>query len=251
MFYQNSIVQFEPAKLRGSKGDAVKEILFYSNQPVLAAGLGASLAGLPEFRLAAVGTTIPQLLDYIRVTPAALILIDLTAELTLEALKKVQSEAHRIPVVLWVEGVCTEFAAQVVGMGVRGILRKTISLEQHLQCIQSVAAGELWLEKILTDQILSTKRVNLTQRERDLLGLLAQGLRNKEMAHALGITEGTVKVYLSHLFRKVGVSDRLELALFALRNVIGPRALEPSSLLPAEAGPAPLFMPGFLSRPAA
>ena len=231
----------------------LKDILLYSNQPVLAAGLHASLAGLPGFRLAAVGRTIQEVIEHIRATPASLILIDLTTEMTLEGLKQIHSEARRIPVVLWVESVSIEFAAQVIGMGVRGILRKTISLDLHVKCLQSVAAGELWLEKILTDQILSTRRVNLTQRERDLLGLLAQGLRNKEIAHQLKITEGTVKVYLSHLFRKVGVSDRLELALFALRNIVGPMAAsEPKSLRPAELVDAtPLFVPGFLSRPAA
>jgi hypothetical protein len=51
--------------------------------------------------------------------------------------------------------------------------------------------------------------------------LLAQGLKNKEIATCLGITEGTVKVYLSHLFKKVGAKDRFELALFGLKNMVG------------------------------
>ena len=230
----------------------MKDILCYSTHPVLTAGLRASLAGHQGFHLAAISTTIPDLLEAIRTTPAALVLIDLSPEVTLESLKKIQAEARGTATVLWVDVVSTEFAAQVIGLGVRGILRKTMAIEMHLKCLETVAAGELWLEKMLSDRILSTNRVTLTQRERDLLGLLAQGLRNKEIAHVLGITEGTVKVYLSHLFRKVGASDRLELALFALRNIIGPAPAETAAWRPGALGDAaPLFVPGFLSRPAA
>src|SRR6185503_15843601 len=62
-------------------------------------------------------------------------------------------------------------------------------------------------------------RVALTQREGQLVSLLSQGLKNKEIAVTLMIGEGTVKVYLSRLFRKVGVKDRFELALFGLKNL--------------------------------
>jgi len=230
----------------------LKDIVCYSTHPVLAAGLRVSLAGHQDFNLAPVSNTIPELVEQIRATPAALVLVDLTAEVTLETLKKIHSEARAGATILWVDVVSTEFAAQVIGLGVRGILRKSIAIELHLKCLETVAAGELWLEKVLSDRILSTNRVTLTQRERDLLGLLAQGLRNKEIAHLLGITEGTVKVYLSHLFRKVGASDRLELALFALRNIIGPGPAESATWRPTGLGDAtPLFVPGFLSRPAA
>jgi DNA-binding CsgD family transcriptional regulator len=61
--------------------------------------------------------------------------------------------------------------------------------------------------------------VSLTQREGQLVTLLSQGLKNKEIATTLMISEGTVKVYLSRLFQKVGVKDRFELALFGLKNL--------------------------------
>jgi DNA-binding NarL/FixJ family response regulator len=230
----------------------LNDIVFYSNQPVLTAGLRVCLAGLPGFSLSGVSTTIVQLVEQIGVNPSRVILMDMDQEVTLEVLKKVQSGARGGAIVLWVDAVSTEFASQVIGLGVRGILRKTVAIEQHLKCLQSVAAGELWLEKTLSDRILTTSRVTLTQRERELLGLLAQGLKNKEMAHVLGITEGTVKVYLSNLFRKVGANDRLDLALFALRNMVGLGSSENASSRPAELlAAAPLFVPGFLSRPAA
>ena len=79
--------------------------------------------------------------------------------------------------------------------------------------------GELWLEKALTDTFILGRTVKLSPREGDLVRLLAQGLKNKEIATVLSISEGTVKVYLSKLFVKTGAKDRLELALFGLRNM--------------------------------
>ena len=82
----------------------------------------------------------------------------------------------------------------------------------------SVAAGELWFERDLMSSMLGARPVRLSPREQQLVALVSQGLSNKQIASALGISEGTVKVYFSRLFRKVGVSDRFELALFGLQN---------------------------------
>ena len=113
----------------------------------------------------------------------------------------------------------TEFASQAIGLGVRGILRKNLPVELLVKCLLKVAAGEFWVEKALSDRLLSTRQVVLTPRERQIAGLVMQGLKNKEIAFSLGITEGTVKVYLSRLFQKVGVKDRFELALFAMEHL--------------------------------
>jgi DNA-binding NarL/FixJ family response regulator len=122
-------------------------------------------------------------------------------------------------IVLWVTSISTELAFQAMGLGVRGILRKTLPTDLQVKCLQKVQAGELWFEKALTDSFLCARRVALTQREGQLVSLLSQGLKNKEIATTLMISEGTVKVYLSRLFQKVGVKDRFELALFGLKNL--------------------------------
>ena len=96
---------------------------------------------------------------------------------------------------------------------------KTLPTDLQVKCLQKVQAGELWFEKALTDSFLCARRVALTQREGQLVSLLSQGLKNKEIATTLMISEGTVKVYLSRLFQKVGVKDRFELALFGLKNL--------------------------------
>jgi len=87
-----------------------------------------------------------------------------------------------------------------------------------VKCLQKVQTGELWFEKSLTDSFRATRRVPLTQRESQLVTMLSRGLKNKEISCELGITEGTVKVYLSHLFQKSGTKDRFDLALQGLKN---------------------------------
>jgi DNA-binding CsgD family transcriptional regulator len=83
-----------------------------------------------------------------------------------------------------------------------------------------VNEGELWFEKELVDSMMSARpRHSLTRREGQLVVFLTQGLKNKEIATALGISEGTVKVYLSHLFQKLDVKDRFELAVYGLKNL--------------------------------
>jgi len=121
--------------------------------------------------------------------------------------------------VLWAREISTEWAFQVIELGVRGILAKTLPSDLQIKCLHKVYEGELWLAKSLTENLLAGKSISLTRREGQLVGALAQGLKNKEIAELLGITEGTVKVYLSRLFHKVGVKDRFELALYGLKNL--------------------------------
>jgi len=85
--------------------------------------------------------------------------------------------------------------------------------------LRKVSEGEMWFERTLLSSLLQVKEVGLSPRERQLLRLVSQGLSNKQVAATLSIAEGTVKVYFSKLFRKVGVNDRFELALYGLRNL--------------------------------
>lgn len=152
--------------------------------------------------------------------------MDLTASITFGALSGLQESASHAKIVLWVHSISTELALQAMSLGVRGILRKTLPTETLLRCLTRVVDGELWFEKALTDSIMSARRYSLTRREGQLVSLLSQGLKNKEIATALNISEGTVKVYLSRLFQKLGVKDRFELALYGLKNLAPGGSLE-------------------------
>jgi DNA-binding NarL/FixJ family response regulator len=195
------------------------KILLYTDEPILAEGLAAILRQVEGFDFLPTCTKITEVADRIAQNTPDLVLLDLTPSVTFAVLAELKQRIFNAHLVLWANSISTELAFQAMGLGVRGILRKTLPTDLQIKCLQKVEAGELWFEKTLTDSFLCARRVTLTNRESQLITLLSQGLKNKELATALMISEGTVKVYLSRLFQKVGVKDRFEMALFGLKNL--------------------------------
>jgi DNA-binding NarL/FixJ family response regulator len=122
-------------------------------------------------------------------------------------------------------------------LGCAGILQKDASVNMIEKSIQKVHQGEIWLDSNTTAAVfrhfaaptdfpttphvngkLPRERAQLSQREREIIILIAQGYKNKEIAEKMFITEQTVKNHLHNVFDKLGVSDRLELALYAIHN---------------------------------
>ncbi len=208
-------------------------VLLFTDEPVLARGFTTILSAAPGFDNVSVCQSTAELAGAIQTFRPDVLLIDLTPEVTFGILTHLQSDLPNCRLVLWVRTISTELAYQAMELGVRGVLRKTLSPELLLKCLSKVSEGELWFDKTLTASFLSAKMVALTKRESQLVSLLSQGLKNKEIASALTISEGTVKDYLSRLFQKVGVKDRFELALYGLRNLQNmsgePSALNPTS----------------------
>jgi DNA-binding NarL/FixJ family response regulator len=241
-----------------AKVENMTRILLYSDEPILAKGLESVLRQIEGFELLPTCGTVACLMEQLTQGAPDLILMDLTSEITFAVLTEMKHVMTSCKIVLWVNFISTELAFQAMGLGVRGILRKTLPTELQVKCLQKVQAGELWFEKALTDSFLCARRVALTQREGQLVSLLSQGLKNKEIATTLMISEGTVKVYLSRLFQKVGVKDRFELALFGLKNLttgqipVGDRGHRASAMpglrslvleRPAERAEAPARLP--------
>ncbi len=189
-----------------------------SDEPVLATGFLSVLSSVPGFE-AVVCTHPPEIPEAVQTSRPDVLLIDLTPDVNFGILTQLRRELPYCRLVLWVRSISTELAYQAMELGVRGVLRKTLVSELLVKCLRKVCEGELWFDKNLTASFLSAKMISLTKRESQLVSLLSQGLKNKEIATTLSISEGTVKVYLSRLFQKVGVKDRFELALYGLRNL--------------------------------
>src|SRR5580704_7705595 len=194
-------------------------IRLYSSEPILAQGLSSVLDGNSDLRLVGVSNSTDNLGITLETEKPDILLLDLTSDVSFQLLRELKKRSDSCKMLLWVNAISTELAFQAMGLGVRGIVRKTLPAETLIECLRKVNQGELWFEKTLTDSMLSARKVSLTRREGQLVTLLSQGLKNKEIATVLCVSENTVKVYLSRLFQKVGVKDRFELALYGLRNV--------------------------------
>jgi DNA-binding NarL/FixJ family response regulator len=123
--------------------------------------------------------------------------------------------------VVWGSSVTESEALRYLKMGAKGIVRKTAEAGTILACLESVAQGATWMEESLFREATRSERQNrldLTAREQQVLELVEQGMRNKEIARELGIRPGTVKIHLKHIFEKTGVRGRYGLALSGLRE---------------------------------
>jgi len=199
----------------------VTRLLVFTDEPLLAKGLEAVLMSRSDFELVA---TCPQVLEIAEAVAASkpdILLIDLTPEVTFERLLGLQNQFPGTRIMLWVHSIGAEVAYQALEQGIRGILRKTLPVEAMIACLGIVAAGGHWFDEAMEASLQTLTTVHLTPRESQIVNLLTTGLKNKEIATALFLSEGTVKVYLSRLFQKLGVKDRFELALYGLKNMAG------------------------------
>ncbi len=196
------------------------KILLCVGEPILARGIESLLQRVDNFELLPTCCGVTALMESLaRGASPDVVLLDLTPEVTFEVMSDLKYGARSAKVVLWAKAISPELAFQALGLGIRGVLRKQLPPELQVRCLEKVHAGELWFEKALTDSFLSSRRVTLTRRESQLVGLLTQGMKNKEIAQAMNLSDGSVKIYLSRLFEKTGVKDRFELALFGLKNM--------------------------------
>ena len=196
------------------------KILLCTPQPFVGKGFASVLRGHSEFSLAGACDNLAEVRGLIRVTNPGIILIHLTTRISLSELNSV-ALAGKQSIVLWGDDVTGEFAYQAMQMGVRGILPGAATVDCLLNSLSSIYRGVLCFEAGLIDSALTRKRVSLTPREGQIVSLVAEGFKNKEIAYTLGTTEGTIKAYLYKIFRKLEINDRLDLALYGQRHLFG------------------------------
>ena len=145
----------------------------------------------------------------------------------LNALGRIKLEKADIPVLMFSTYDNPTYVARSVALGASGYLLKNAGCERVVDAIRRVAGGEnVWTREELrrvtgalaTPRLSSDIEVPLTQRESEVLRQLALGLTNKEIAMALSISYETVKEHVQHILRKVGVSDRTQAAVWAVRK---------------------------------
>jgi DNA-binding NarL/FixJ family response regulator len=140
------------------------------------------------------------------------------------ALSDVAGLAERIKVIVVTATERVEDALGAIRAGARGVVFKRFAIETLMMAIRAVMDGHVWmppaLQAEMTAHLHEPPGVVLTRREREIVRHVALGLRNAEVAQRLGITEVTVKTHLNNVFQKLGLRDRVELALYAVRTGI-------------------------------
>ncbi len=194
-------------------------LLFCVEEPAAAAGLRAFLESSPEWELIGFVRDLDRLIQVLACRQVDACLVGVNPSLGYEQLAEVRQAAGDCRIVLWGRSLSPELACHAHDLGIAGFISSLADREELLATLRLVLSGSTAPAQVLERFSDSTQRVSLSPREGQLVSLLAQGLKNKEIAETLGISEGTVKVYLSRLYQKVGAKDRLELALFGLRSL--------------------------------
>ena len=149
----------------------------------------------------------------------------------LHVLPQIVEQYPLLKVVVLTAQISQSESVKVIKDGARGIILKHAASEFLIKGIRKVFEGELWADTSTMTQVvesLSRKyrgerdserdKRELSHREKEVVALIASGCRNKEIASKLFISEQTVKTHLSNIFQKLEINDRLELALYAMRN---------------------------------
>ena len=141
----------------------------------------------------------------------------------LEVLRAIAAEESPTRVVLLTAAIDDDELLAAIRGGAQGVVLKEAAPERLVEAVRTVASGGSWLEPGLVGRALgrvvavaaAEEDKPLTPREREIVSSLARGLRNREIAEQLHITEGTVKIHLHHIYEKLRVKGRVELVLLA------------------------------------
>jgi DNA-binding NarL/FixJ family response regulator len=151
--------------------------------------------------------------------PCDVLLLDVQMERN--ALGDITRLAARVKVIAVTADEPTEFALAAMRLGARAVVSKHFEIETLVAVIGAVVGGQIWMPPALQAHIAGGLRHSdtapLTRREREVVRYAALGLRNAEIGQKLRVTEQTVKTHLNNVFKKVGVRDRVELAMYAIR----------------------------------
>jgi two-component system, NarL family, nitrate/nitrite response regulator NarL len=208
-------------------------ILIADDHPVFREGLISIFRQEPEFEIVGEASDGRQALQLINDLHPDVLLLDLLMPLLtgLETLRELSNSSTPVRPVVLTAAIAQEQIAQALQLGARGIVLKDTPTELLFSSIRAVMNGRFWVGQTEVKDLMealryyvasadddSKKHFGLTSRERDVVGAITVGFTNREIAEKFSISEQTVKHHLRNIFDKTGVSNRLELALFAIKH---------------------------------
>jgi two-component system, NarL family, nitrate/nitrite response regulator NarL len=203
-------------------------LMITDDHEVVREGLRNILSLQPDFEIVAEATNAEETLKKLpSVRPDVLVLdVWMPRKTGIEVLPEIAKVAPDTKVLFLTAFIERDQVLYALKAGLRGVVLKDSASEILVRSIRRVASGEYWIDRsTLADwgkqsQQRSPAINTLTDRERQVIREIVGGATNKDIASALSITEDTVKRHLTHIFDKIGVSSRLELALYAVENHI-------------------------------
>lgn len=228
-------LQYEPSRTIPPDSGPIR-IVIADDHPIFRDGLRKLLGLENDFVVVGEAKDGNEVLDVVRQTEPDILLLDLRMPALdgLSVLQSLKTISARCKVIILTASEDKNEFVQAMKLGCSGIVLKQTATELLYKSIRKVHQGEIWLDSHTTAAVMRqfasparltptdrkgrSERSPLSQREREIVALVAQGFKNKEIAEKIFISEQTVKNHLHNIFDKLGVSDRLELALYAIHK---------------------------------
>jgi DNA-binding NarL/FixJ family response regulator len=202
-----------------------KALIIADDHPIVLHGLAELLSADATFSILAIATDGPSALEAILTWAPDMALLDLRMPgLTgVQVLEEMVRRGSRTRCVIFAARISDAEVYDVIETGGAGIVLKSVAVEQLVICLRTIADGGTWLEPGLVNPAIEreTERraqwlklaASLTAREAEIVRLIVDGVPNKEIAFRLGVSDGTTKVHIGNVFRKLQVTSRLELRI--------------------------------------
>ncbi len=207
-------------------------IIVADSEAIFRVGMGKIFALEKDLEVVAQTDTLQATLNAVSNTPAEIVLFEAglspnPPEAISDVIRRAQPDAK---VIIIAHRTGEEETVDYLRRGVRGILTRSVSPDLLVRCVRKVTAGETWLDNQGVNWVIEAYRsqaeqgatpkqqLRLSEKEMLIIGGVTQGLKNKDIAQEVGTTEQVVKNYLRKIYDKLGVSDRLELALYSMHR---------------------------------
>ncbi len=224
--------------------DAIRVILADS-QAIYRVGMRKVFAIEDDIRVVAQAESLPNLHAALQRFPTDVVVLEgqLLAG-TVDAVPELVRRAPDAKLIVQVTETSERNTVELYRRGVRGVVPRAISPDLLIKCIRKIAAGETWIDNQSVSWVIEAYRAQahsltsprtqpkLSPKELSIISCISRGMRNKEIAFQVGTTEQVIKNYLRKIYDKLGVSDRLELALYCMHHQLlkqyPPEALGPT-----------------------
>jgi DNA-binding NarL/FixJ family response regulator len=209
-------------------------ILIADDHPIFRDGLRKLLEAEPGFKVVGEATDGAEAVRMVQEVKPDILLLDLAMPRMpgLEALRELMASSTFVRAILLTASIEKRQIVEALQLGARGVVLKESATELLLKSIRSVMAGQFWVGRESVVNLFKTlrelggapgeeapqKKFGLTPRELEIISTIVTGYTNKDIAQKFSISEQTVKHHLTNIYDKLGVSTRLELALFAVNH---------------------------------
>jgi two-component system, NarL family, nitrate/nitrite response regulator NarL len=223
-------------KFMDNRRSQTVRILIADDHPIFRDGLKRLLESERDFKVVGEACDGVEAVKMVRQLKPEILLLDLAMPRRpgLEALREMSTDTSSVRVILLTAAAEKDQIVEALQLGARGVVLKDSATQILLKSIRAVMNGEYWVGRESVSNLVQylrglvgsssntarQRRYGLTPRELEIVSAVVAGYANKEIAEHFKISEDTVKHHLSNIFDKVGVSTRLELALFAVNQAL-------------------------------